>query len=96
MIYIVRQDIGDNLEYASYRRGCEAIVSHDNGLTWDIAGKYILDEYEFVNPQGDTNGAGIRGCSSGHTCSTLLDNGFILTAYGHYRSESIALIRWKP
>jgi len=28
----------------SYRKGCEAIISHDNGLTWDLSRKYILDE----------------------------------------------------
>ena len=44
----VRHDIEDG-ELASYRRGCEAVVSHDNGLTWDLERKYILDEWEFYD-----------------------------------------------
>lgn len=92
MGYIVRQDIGDDLHYASYRRGCEAIVSRDNGLTWDIAGKYVLDDAQW----SDGGGAGIEGLACGHTCSVLLENGDILTAYGHYRSRGIAVIRWTP
>jgi len=86
MGYIVRQDIDDDLNYASYRRACESVVSHDNGVTWDIARKYVLDE----------GGSGSMGFACGHTCSVLLDNGEILTAYGHHRSKAIAMIRWKP
>jgi len=92
MGYIVRQDIGDDLNYASYRRGCEAVISRDNGLTWDVAGKYVLDDAQWT----DGAGAGIQGLACGHTCSTLLENGVILTAYGHYRSKGFAVIRWKP
>ena len=38
MIYVMRQDIApDGIHYASYRRGCCALVSRDNGLTWDLS-----------------------------------------------------------
>ena len=40
---VVRHDL-QNGQRVSYRKGCEAIISHDNGLTWDLSRKYILDE----------------------------------------------------
>ena len=91
MPYIMRQDIADDLTYASYLRGCEAVVSRDNGQTWDRAGKYVLDAWQFVNAQ-----EGPTTLVCGHCCSALLDNGQILTAYGHYASKGIAMVRWKP
>ena len=39
----VRADVEQG-ELLSYRRGCEAVVSRDDGLTWDLDNKYILDE----------------------------------------------------
>ena len=99
MTFIVRQDIGDDLDYASFRRGCEAIISHDNGLTWNLKEKYILDEWEFFTGPFVTYpgvGSGVMGTFCGHTCSTVLDDGSILTAYGHYTSGGTVLIRWKP
>lgn len=87
MTYIVRADVrGGRL--ASYRRGCEAAVSRDNGLTWDIQHTYFLDEYEFFDGEKWFNG------ESGHLSSTLLDDGSVLTAYGNYLSRGCALIRW--
>jgi hypothetical protein len=47
MTYVVRNDIQDG-KLASYRRGCEALVSRDNGLTWDVAGKYVLELSSFT------------------------------------------------
>ncbi|MFH0963079.1 MAG: sialidase family protein [Planctomycetota bacterium] len=92
MGYILRQDVDNDLHYASYRRGCEAIVSHDNGETWDIAGKYALDDAQWT----DGGGSGIGGLACGHTCSVGLPNGDILAAYGHYLSKAVAMIRWRP
>ena len=91
MVYVMRQDIApDGLHYASYRRGCGALVSRDNGLTWDLTRECRLHEFDFATFQ---DGIGVLAC--GHTCSTLLSDGSILTAYGHYISKGIALIRWK-
>lgn len=91
MGYILRQDLRDDGSFASYNRGCEAIVSHDGGMTWDLAHKYVLDAWQYVDPQ---KGPSTLAC--GHTCSVLLDNGDILTAYGQYLSKGIAMIRWRP
>ena len=99
MTFIVRQDIGDDLDYASFRRGCEAIVSHDNGLTWNVDEKYILDEWEFFTGPFVTYpgvGSGLMGTFCGHTCSTVLNDGSILTAYGDYTAGGAVLIRWTP
>ena len=40
---VVRHDL-QNGQRVSYRKGCEVIISHDNGLTWDLSRRYILDE----------------------------------------------------
>ena len=30
---------------ASYRRGCDAVISHDNGRSWDVDRMYVLTAY---------------------------------------------------
>lgn len=88
MTLIVRSDVRDGT-LASYRRGIEAIVSHDHGQSWDIAHKYILDEYEFYDGVRWSNG------KCGHLSSALLDDGSILSCYANYLSQGGSLIRWK-
>jgi hypothetical protein len=77
-----------------YRRGCGALVSRDNGLTWDLTREYRLHEFDFATAKEGAH-EGISALACGHTCSTLLKEGRIVTAYGHYVSKGIALIRWK-
>jgi hypothetical protein len=89
MTLIVRVDVQGGRP-ASYRRGCEAVVSHDNGLTWDLDHKYILDEYEFSDGVQWFHG------ECGHLCTALLDDGSLLTCYGNYLSKGACLIRWRP
>lgn len=89
MSLIVRDDIQDG-KLTSYRRGCEALLSRDNGQTWDLAHKYVLDEFEFLDGTNWYNG------ETGHLSSVLLHDGRILTAYGKYVSKGANLIRWKP
>jgi hypothetical protein len=88
MTVICRVDIR-NGQLASYRRGCDAIVSYDNGLSWDTGRRYILDDFAYL-PGEDwvTN-------ICGHLYSIPLDDGSILTGYGNYLAGGI-LIRWKP
>jgi hypothetical protein len=89
MTLIVRDDIrGGRL--ASYRRGCDGIMSHDNGLTWDLEHPYVLDDPTYLDPAKWYNG------ECGHLSSMLLDDGRILTAYGNYLTKGVSLIRWKP
>ncbi len=96
MIYVMRQDIApDGIHYSSYRRGCGALVSKDNGLTWDVSREYMLHEFDHVTAaEGTHEGIGALAC--GHTCSALLKDGSILTAYGHYVTNGIGMVRWKP
>ena len=88
MTVILRQDV-ENGKLASYRRGYEAVISHDHDRSWDLAHKYILDSFEY------SNGLPLS-TATGHVFSTLLDDGSILTCYGHYPSRGACLIRWKP
>ena len=89
MTYTVRNDAQGG-KLVSYRRGCGAIVSHDNGLTWDKDHKYILDEYQYRHPKQWYNGV------CGHCSSVLLDDGSILTVHNNYLIRGISLIRWRP
>jgi hypothetical protein len=88
MTYIVRQDIVDG-RLASYTRGCGAILSRDHGLTWDTEHEIMLDRFELADGSPHT-------LPCGHLCSTLLTDGSIITAYGHYPSKGGCLIRWNP
>jgi len=88
MTHIVRQDYEDTRR-VSYRRGCEALVSRDHGLTWNLAEKYVLDEFEY------SDGSPLS-LACGHLSSTLVKDGSILTAYGNYLAKAAVLIRWRP
>jgi hypothetical protein len=88
MTYIVRQDY-EGIRRVSYRRGCEAIVSRDHGVTWNRAEKYVLDEFEY------SDGSPLS-LACGHLSSTLLSDGNILTTYGNYLAKAAVVIRWKP
>gem|GEM_PF-1419135 len=92
MTKIVRQDIvtGSDGEYASYRRGCEALTSRDNGLTWNLDRKFVLHAFEVPDP----NKAHPVVC--GHIAATVLDDGSVLSAYGHYPAGAVVLVNWQP
>ena len=88
MTVIRRLDIRGG-KFASYRRGCDALVSHDHGQTWNLDRMYILDDWSYNNP------AQWYECVSGHLYSTSLGDGSVLTAYGHYPNGGV-LIKWRP
>jgi hypothetical protein len=88
MTFVMRQDI-ENGRLASYRRGCGAIISRDNGLSWDKGYQYLLDDFEF------SDGTPISP-ALGHLYSTLLGDGHMLTGYSNYVAKGVCLIRWKP
>ncbi len=99
---IRRLDIRDE-QLVSYQVGCEAVVSRDNGLTWDVDHMYILDEFSAMggpekwSPTRDMPDGPLwyNSESVGHKFSISLDDGRILTTYGNYRIGA-ALILWKP
>ena len=88
MSYIVRQDY-EGIRRVSYGRGCEALVSRDHGVTWNLDEKYVLDEFEY------SDGTPLS-LACGHLSSTLLTDGYILTTYGNYLAKAAVVIRWKP
>ena len=88
MTVIQRLDIRDG-KLASYQRGCDALISHDHGQTWNLDRMYILDDWSYNNP------AQWYECVSGHLYSTSMGDGSVLTAYGHYPNGGV-LIKWKP
>jgi hypothetical protein len=88
MVVIRRVDFRDG-KLVSYRRGCDAIVSHDHGETWDVEHMIVLDDFLFCDDQ-----RWIRG-PCGHLSSTLLSDGSILTGYSNDFTGGV-LTRWRP
>ena len=88
-VMIVRADCADG-KLASHRRGCDAIISHDNGLTWNLDRRYELDRFDFHRPEFWLDGR------CGHIGSVVLNDGAIMTAYGHYLLGAAVLVRWRP
>lgn len=88
MTVIRRLDMRDG-RHASYRRGCDALISHDNGESWNVDRMYILDEWPHDDPDL------WYGCVNGHLYSVSLGDGSILTAYGHYAYGG-GMIKWRP
>lgn len=98
MTYVVR--LGYTNDEAGFPRyGVEAILSHDNGVTWDLDHRIILAEWS-GNLKGDTRWFG--GVQS--TSTVALPDGTIVTAFGVGFQNApdttqcmmdIALVRWQ-
>ena len=92
MTVIRRLDL-NNDKLQSYRRGCDAVISHDNGQTWEVDRMYILDEFSAIGTDVDHRHKW-RRTLCGHVFSIALDDGRILTTYGNYNHVS-TLILWE-
>jgi len=88
MTVIRRVDFRDD-RLTSCRRGCDAVVSRDNGVTWDVKHTIVIDDFPFCEGEFWING------ECGHLYSTLLADGSILTGYGNYLAGGV-LVRWRP
>ena len=88
MTLVRRLDFRDG-RLASYSRGCDALISHDHGLTWNLDRMIVLDEYAFCPDDHWITG------ECGHHFSIPLDDGSILSAYGKYLAGAV-LIHWQP
>ena len=96
MTMVKRMDLKDNGRLASYRHGCEAVISHDNGLSWDVEHMYVLDEFSGIGiPPEKKKHQVWRRAMCGHLFSILLDDGRVLTTYGNYKCGG-TFILWKP
>ena len=91
---VVRDDIQAGKlhkgELTSHRRGCDALVSHDHGQTWNLDRRYELDSFEFLRKDGYW----VDGVC-GHIGAVVLDDGHVLSVYGNYPVGAV-LIKWKP
>ena len=92
MTVIVRQDVVTETmgKYASFRRGCDAWVSRDNGLTWNVSRKYTLYAFDYPDP------AKQYPVVCGHIGAAVLDDGSVLSACGDYPRGASVLVKWRP
>lgn len=85
MTYVVRKGYIDTPE-GFPQFGIEAIVSDDNGRTWDLDHRYVLHQWH-----GDRTDENKWRTSSQATSTVLLPDGSLLTAFGTgYRSKESA------
>lgn len=81
MTYVVRKGYTDAPD-GMPRFAVEAVVSQDNGQTWDLDHKYVLHWWK-----GNQTGPNSWWASSQATSTVLLPDGSLLTAFGtKYRS----------
>jgi Neuraminidase (sialidase) len=98
MSYVVR--LGYPATHQGFPQfGVEAIVSHDNGQTWDKKHRYILATWV-----GNITGGSAWFCSVQSTSTVLMPDGTLLTAFGTgFRNlqgakmckMDVALVRWR-
>lgn len=99
MTYVVRKGYIDSPD-GHPQFGIEAVVSRDNGQTWDLDHRYILNVWKSYLPANQPNS---WWPSSQSTSTVLLPDGSILTAFGTgYRSQSpttgprdVGVIHWR-
>jgi hypothetical protein len=84
MTYVVRKGYVDSPD-GFPQFGVEAIVSEDNGESWDLDHRYVLHTWV-----GNRKGPNGWWASCQATSTVLLPDGSLLTAFGTgYRSESV-------
>jgi hypothetical protein len=98
MTYVVRLGLPATHEGLP-QFGVEAVVSHDNGQTWDKEHRYILATWV-----GNITGPTAWFCSVQSTSTVLMPDGMLLTAFGtgfrNLRGAKIckmdvAMVRWR-
>ena len=98
MTYVVRLGYPHTADGFS-QFGVEAVVSSDNGQTWDLDHRYVLAIWV-----GSIKGANAWYCGVQSTSTVLMPDGTILTAFGtgfRNRSETlmcnmdVAVVHWK-
>lgn len=98
MTYVVR--LGYPATHTGFPQfGVEAVVSHDNGQTWDKEHRYVLADWV-----GNITGSTAWFCGVQSTSTVLLPDGMLLTAFGTgFRNAAgtkickmdVALVRWR-
>jgi hypothetical protein len=107
MTYVVRLGY-DRTSDGFPQYGIEAVVSRDNGQTWDLSHRYVLDKWTGNRKGANECAPGPQEwwASSQATSTLLLPDATLLTAFGTgYRSQlvgnvssprDIGLIQWRP
>ena len=100
--YLVRRGYPNTADGAHGQFGVEAVVSHDNGQSWDLDHRYILMVWESPISSRDTYTCMAAGCV---TSSVALPDGSIITAVGDgHRLDptrrdtfprDVTLIKWR-
>jgi hypothetical protein len=90
MTMIVRHDFRTGTTLTSNMRGCDALLSHDNGLTWNLDQRITLDAFDYYDPSN------LYPSVCGHVAFTPLSDGSMLTAYGKYVDNAAVLVKWNP
>ncbi len=82
MTYVVRRGYSNDAN-GFPQFGIEAIVSHDNGVTWDMHRRVVLYRYSGnVKPTDPSWDTGCTWSAPQTTCTILLPDGSLLTAFG--------------
>ncbi len=84
MTLIVRDDMKFGEGVVSDRRGEDALISHDNGLTWNLDQAITIDAFDI--PSRSIAPDTLATC--GHIATTVFPDGRVLTAYGNYHDSS--------
>ncbi len=72
--------------------GIEAVVSHDNGLTWDLDHRYLLAVWK----GNATRSSGTYWhYAPQRTATVLLPDGSLVTAFGTVSIWGVGLVRWR-
>jgi len=72
-------------------RGEVALISHDNGLTWDPTNSLItISASPYYDP------AHWWATEVGHVGTTVLNDGSVLTVYGKGEDNGVVLTKWNP
>lgn len=101
--YLVRRGYPNTPDGNWPQYGVEAVVSHDNGQTWDLDHRYILYEWTSAISSRDPYTSMSTGCNC---TSIVLPDGSILTGAGvgprldptkrDTTPRDIVLVKWKP
>jgi hypothetical protein len=96
MTYVVRIGYPDTADgFPQY--GVEAVVSSDNGQTWDMEHRYVLAQWA-----GTLKGEHAYYCAVQSSSTVLLPDGTLLTVFGTgvnsldtANKKDIAMVRWR-
>lgn len=76
---------------ASILRGEDALISTDNGLTWNSNNLITVDAFSYVDPNAPYDAS-----PCGHIATTVLSDGSALTCYGNQLNSEAVMTKFNP